>query len=182
MGLDFTDGCGLNGLGLSDRSGIGLEALLAGRKLSSRTSTKFEGNSPIIRLSRRSLPIHHDPSPALRHSIRSPSTNPRSRLDCVSVSILNHRRLDVNGSRTSPPQLYTARHQHGNRVGRLCGSGMLEGCAQFAPWEIRSQENIDASCESDGGVEVFRIALELQEIYLGIKSNAGLAAALQLKG
>ena len=59
---------------------------------------------------------------------------------------------------------------------------MLEGCAQFAPWEIRSQENIDASCESDGGVEVFRIVVELQEIYLGTKSNAGLVAALQLKG
>jgi hypothetical protein len=77
----------LKGLSLGDRSGNGLEALLAGRKLSSRTSTKFEGNSPIIRLSRRSLPIHHDPSPALRHSIRSPSTNPRSRLDYIFISI-----------------------------------------------------------------------------------------------
>jgi len=38
------------------------------------------------------------------------------------------------------------------------------------------------SCESDGGVEVFGIAVELRKIYLGIKSNAGLAAALQLKG
>src|SRR4051794_21743838 len=61
--------------------------------------TKFEGKRPIMRLSRLSLPIHHDPSPALRHSIKSPSTKPRSR----SVS---------------PPHEYTARHQHGNRVGR----------------------------------------------------------------
>ena len=79
--------------------GIGLVARLVGWKLSSRTMTKFEGKRPIMRLSRLSLPIHHDPSPALRHSIRSPSTKPRSR----SVS---------------PPHEYTARHQHGNCVGR----------------------------------------------------------------
>jgi hypothetical protein len=79
--------------------GMGLVARLVGRKLSSRTMTKFEGKRPIMRLSRLSLPIHHDPSPALRHSIRSPSTKPRSR----SVS---------------PPHEYTARHQQGNRVGR----------------------------------------------------------------
>jgi hypothetical protein len=72
----------LNGFGLGDLSGIGLEARLAGRKLSSSTWTKFEGNRPIIRLSRRNLPIHHDPSPAFKHSIRSPSMNPRSRFDC----------------------------------------------------------------------------------------------------
>jgi hypothetical protein len=74
---------------LGVRSGIGLEDLLVGRKLSSRTSTKLEGNKPIDRLSLHSLPIHHDPSPALRHSIRSPSTNPRSRLDYFSQHIEN---------------------------------------------------------------------------------------------
>jgi hypothetical protein len=74
----------LNGLGV--RSGIGLDILLAGRKLSSSTSTKFDGNTPIIRLSRLSRPVHHDPSPALRHSMRSPSTNPRSRFDYLHVS------------------------------------------------------------------------------------------------
>lgn len=79
--LAFCGGCGLNGLGLGDRSGIGLEALLAGRKLSSRTSTKLEGNMPIMRLSRRNRPVHHDPSPAFKHSIKSPSMKPRSRLD-----------------------------------------------------------------------------------------------------
>ena len=135
----MTDGCGLKGLWLGDRSGIGLEALLAGRKLSSRTSTKFDGNNPIIRLSLRSLPIHHDPSPALRHSIKSPSTNPRSRLDCILISIGYLQALQP-AQHTSPPQLYTARHQHGNRVGRACGSGMfvlISRCAQFAPWGTR---------------------------------------------
>ncbi len=56
-----------------------------------------------MRLSRRNLPIHHDPSPALRHSIKSPSTNPRSRF-------------------VSPPQEYIALHQHGNLVGRPDGA------------------------------------------------------------
>ena len=51
-----------------------------GWKLSSRTLTKLEGNSPTARLSRRSLPVHHEPSPAFKHSMRSPSMNPRSRL------------------------------------------------------------------------------------------------------
>lgn len=71
----------MKGFGLGLRSGIGLETLLAGRKLSSSTCTKFDGNNPTILLSRRNLPIHHDPSPAFRHSIKSPSTNPRSRFD-----------------------------------------------------------------------------------------------------
>ncbi len=53
----------------------------------------------MARLSLRKRPIHHDPSPALRHSIKSPSTKPRSRF-------------------VSPPQEYVALHQHGNRVGR----------------------------------------------------------------
>jgi hypothetical protein len=78
--------CGLNGLVLGDLSGIGLDALLAGRKLSSSTWTKFDGKRPIIRLSRRNLPIHHDPSPAFRHSIKSPSTKPKSRFDCFPTS------------------------------------------------------------------------------------------------
>lgn len=78
--------------------GSGLTERLTGTKLSSSTVTKFEGNKPIMRRSLRSLPIHQDPSPALRHSIKSPSMKPRS----LSVS---------------PPQEYTARHQHGNRAG-----------------------------------------------------------------
>lgn len=80
--------------------GSGLVVRLIGRKLSSRTLTKFEGKTPIARLSRCKRPIHHDPSPALRHSIKSPSMNPKSRFD-------------------SPPQEYVARHQHGKREGRL---------------------------------------------------------------
>jgi hypothetical protein len=77
-----------------------------GTKSSPSTVTKFEGKSPIIRLSRRRRPIHHEPSPALRHSIRSPSTKPKSLFD-------------------SPPQEYTARHQHGNFVGSCGGSGAM---------------------------------------------------------
>lgn len=64
----------------------GLAFRLPGWKLSSRTWTKFEGNSPTIRLSLLNRPIHHDPSPALRHSIRSPSMKPRSRLVFDGVS------------------------------------------------------------------------------------------------
>jgi len=112
------------GLMLGVRSGIGLEDLLVGRKLSSRTSTKLEGNNPIDRLSLHSLPIHHDPSPALRHSIRSPSTNPRSRLDYFTVSILRVLEFQMQ-SHTSPPKLYTARTQQGNREGIFPGDVML---------------------------------------------------------
>lgn len=60
---------------------MGLVDLLIGLKSSGRTSTKLDGKRPTILLSRRSLPVHHDPSPALRHSIRSPSMKPRSRFD-----------------------------------------------------------------------------------------------------
>lgn len=67
---------------------MGLVVLLTGRKSSGSTSTKFEGNRPTILLSRRSLPIHHEPSPALRHSINSPSMKPRSRFDCEGVKAL----------------------------------------------------------------------------------------------
>lgn len=81
-------------------AGIGLDARLTGWKLSSSTLTKFDGKSPTARLSLRKRPVHHEPSPALRHSIRSPSTNPRSLFD-------------------SPPHEYVALHQQGNRVGRL---------------------------------------------------------------
>ena len=80
--------------------GIGLEALLTGMKLLSSTWTKLDGNNPIARLSRRKRPIHQEPSPAFRHSIKSPSTNPRSLF-------------------VSPPHEYIALHQHGNRVGKL---------------------------------------------------------------
>lgn len=84
--------------GLSVTGGRGLTERVAGTKSSSRTFTKFDGNTPTMRLSRRKRPVHHDPSPALRHSIRSPSINPKSCFD-------------------SPPHEYTARHQHGNLVG-----------------------------------------------------------------
>lgn len=70
-----------------ESGGSGLAALLAGWKLSSRTWTKFEGKRPTMRLSLRNRPIHQDPSPAFRHSIRSPSMKPRSRLVCVEIRI-----------------------------------------------------------------------------------------------
>ena len=54
----------------------------AGWNFSSSTWTKLDGKRPTMRLSRRRRPIHHDPSPAFRHSIRSPSMNPRSFLVC----------------------------------------------------------------------------------------------------
>jgi len=57
---------------------MGLVSRLTGTKSSLISSTKLEGNSPTARLSRRSRPIHHCPSPAFRHSIKSPSTNPKS--------------------------------------------------------------------------------------------------------
>jgi hypothetical protein len=53
-----------------------------GWKSSLSSSTKLLGNSPTMRRSRFSRPIHHEPSPALSTSIRSPSMNPRSRLVC----------------------------------------------------------------------------------------------------
>jgi len=59
---------------------IGLALRLHGWKSSARSSTKLDGNSPTMRLSRFRRPIHQEPSPALRHSIRSPSMKPRSRL------------------------------------------------------------------------------------------------------
>lgn len=36
-------------------------------------------------LSLRNRPIHHDPSPAFKHSIKSPSIKPKSRFDCAIV-------------------------------------------------------------------------------------------------
>lgn len=54
-----------------------------GWKSSLSSSTKLLGNSPTMRRSRFSRPIHHEPSPALSTSIRSPSMNPRSRLVCT---------------------------------------------------------------------------------------------------
>lgn len=61
----------------------GLIDLLMGRKSSGSTSTKLEGKTPTV-LFRLNLPVHHDPSPAFRHSIKSPSINPRSREDYVT--------------------------------------------------------------------------------------------------
>lgn len=80
------------------------EADSAGRLMgfgkSSRTATKLEGNEPMYRLSLCSRPIHHWPSPRFRHSISSPSINPRSVF-------------------FSPPQEYKARHRKGSFVGTL---------------------------------------------------------------
>jgi hypothetical protein len=61
---------------------IGLALRLHGWKSSGSSSTKLEGKRPTMRLSRFRRPIHHEPSPALRHSIRSPSMKPRSRFVC----------------------------------------------------------------------------------------------------
>lgn len=85
-------------IGEDPASTIGLVSRLTGTKSSLKSSTKLDGNNPTARRSRRNRPIHHCPSPAFKHSIKSPSTNPRSRV-------------------VSPPHEYTARHQHGNRIG-----------------------------------------------------------------
>jgi hypothetical protein len=79
--------------------GVEWRLLGAGVKPSSSTLTKLDGNIPIALGSRRSLPIHQRPSPALRASMRSPSTKPRSRF-------------------VSPPHEYVALTQQGKRAGR----------------------------------------------------------------
>lgn len=76
---------------------MGLVPRLTGWKSASRTRTKLDGKSPVV-LFLRNRPIHQDPSPAFRHSMRSPSMNPKSLFD-------------------SPPHEYVALHQQGNRVG-----------------------------------------------------------------
>lgn len=63
-------------------SELPLRPLFHGWKSSASSSTKLLGNSPTMRRSRFNRPIHHEPSPALSTSIRSPSMNPRSRLVC----------------------------------------------------------------------------------------------------
>lgn len=90
--------------------GSGLVVRITGRKLSSSNCTKFEGKRPIALLSLCRRPIHQDPSPALRHSIRSPSTNPRSLLLSpphyvkVSMSLDDMTgRQDVNGHNRGLP-------------------------------------------------------------------------------
>lgn len=55
---------------------------MVGRKSSGSTSTKLDGKEPTVLRSRNSLPTHHEPSPAFKHSIKSPSMNPRSCFDC----------------------------------------------------------------------------------------------------
>ena len=77
-------------------TGVVFRLLGAGVNDSSSTVTKFEGNRPMARGSRLSLPIHHDPSPAFSASIKSPSMKPRSFF-------------------VSPPHEYVALHQHGKR-------------------------------------------------------------------
>lgn len=83
-------------LGRAWLRGVALRLLGAGWNDSSRTCTKLEGKRPTALGSRRSLPIHHCPSPALRASIRSPSMKPKSFL-------------------VSPPHEYVALHQQGKR-------------------------------------------------------------------
>lgn len=85
-------------------TGSGLVDRLTGRKWSGRTSTKLEGKTPTVLL-RRNLPVHHDPSPAFRHSIRSPSTKPRSRWDCTMVSQAGWRRLAGRDAYLSSPRV-----------------------------------------------------------------------------
>lgn len=53
----------------ASRKGIGLALREAGHRSWSSTLTKFDGNFPMIRGSRFSRPVHHDPSPAFRHSM-----------------------------------------------------------------------------------------------------------------
>lgn len=77
-------------------SGVTLRLFGAGWNDSSSTCTKLDGKRPTALGSRRKRPIHQDPSPALRASMRSPSMKPRSFL-------------------VSPPHEYVALHQHGNR-------------------------------------------------------------------
>jgi hypothetical protein len=85
--------------------GVEWRLLGAGVKPSSSTLTKLDGNIPIALGSRRSLPIHQRPSPALSASMRSPSTKPRSRF-------------------VSPPHEYVALTQQGKRAGRSGGAPM----------------------------------------------------------
>jgi hypothetical protein len=68
----------------------GLALRFHGWKSSASSSTKLDGNRPTMRLSRFKRPIHHEPSPALRHSMRSPSMNPRSRLVYKKVRLGAH--------------------------------------------------------------------------------------------
>lgn len=94
-----------------------------------------------MRLSLRSRPIHHIPSPAFRHSIKSPSINPRSLFD--------YRRgqprclLSRYRSLTSPPHEYVALTQQGKRGGSVgvaiaiswdcarIGDGLKLGCGKL---------------------------------------------------
>ena len=111
-------------------AGIGLETRLTGWKLASNTCTKFDGKSPIARLSLRNRPIHQEPSPAFKHSMRSPSTKPRSRFD-------------------SPPHEYVARHQQGNRVGRLgAACSMIAAVGRKVFDEVGMIKEIAMSCAS----------------------------------
>src|SRR3569833_1170837 len=78
-GVPFGDGVLLPG-------GRGLTDLLVGRKYSGRSLTKLEGDCPTTLRSRYRRPTHHRPSPAFKHSIRSPSNKPRSVFPCRTVS------------------------------------------------------------------------------------------------
>jgi hypothetical protein len=98
----FAEFC-LLGRGLALRLALG-----KGWNVSGRTSTKFEGNRPTMRLSRLKRPIHHEPSPALRHSMRSPSINPRSRFvcDCHDISTSSEPDFVLVNPYLSTPRIY----------------------------------------------------------------------------
>lgn len=51
------------------RDGMGLPFREGGREPLSRTLTKLQGNFPMLLGSRLRRPVHHEPSPALRHSM-----------------------------------------------------------------------------------------------------------------
>lgn len=77
-------------------------------------------------LSLRNRPIHHDPSPAFKHSIKSPSIKPKSRFDCAIVWLeLQTVEIAMCTGLTSPLNEYMARHQHGKRVGKVPGAGVM---------------------------------------------------------
>jgi hypothetical protein len=113
---------------------IGLPLRLHGWKSSLRSSTKLDGNSPTMRLSRFNLPIHHDPSPALSTSIRSPSMKPRSRLVWKRRSGWLQQTLAPISTHLSAPRIHSftparkARRQRLSYCHRPRFRGLLREC------------------------------------------------------
>ena len=123
---------------------IGLADLVVGLKSAGISSTKLEGKTPIALLSRHSLPVHHEPSPALRHSIRSPSMKPRSRLLCKDIGI------GQSGCRTLDSWCRMGKKQHWHsrllgrtdrrKVGNSCSS-ILSSHAPLLPTSRQPEPN-----------------------------------------